>query len=1111
MIMPTQKQFLDNEGLTELLDDLGQHLKSKQDTLVSGTNIKTINGNSLLGSGGIMLDCDTIPYTGEDQNYIYNGDTMADCVIQLDEAVSNKQDTLVSGTNIKTVNNNSLLGSGNITLNDAAIPYDGNAANVLEDATNVQEALDLLDDAVSNIEPNEISSITTSESSASGGNNTVTITESNGTTHTFNVKNGVDGQNGVSLGDVAIADDLETDDATKVLSAKQGKRIGDDLSRLKDYEFGEATYDEDDLFKNKSYTNNTATITGKMVNLANYGCLMLTVTKGDKVTIASYGASGPRTYSLCDNDYNVYKVAASGYDCTSNPVTIEVTKDGYCHINCRSAAYSAFAVTHYYSTERKMLDDNTRSLTSGEMDGTSRWIVDKLQALGWEYDMRVYTNGTTTNTGGYVASPFIPCDNIAGHSITFCYMHSYTSGNVALYNENKAFTTGHYFATTDVNKRTVDINAGWTSDVYIRMTCNPDKLAECYIYDNTDKVYIWKGSDYLGVIYEDNLVSFKTFRDVLVEQEVGESTLKTMSQKAITEYSRKVTAEDLAGTSDWIKARLTEEGWLFGKELTSTGGVGNSASCCVTGFIPMEDFFCNNISIVNKTTSAKWACWYDEDKIFVKAWSVNSGNTGALTDTNYKNAKYVRITLNPLKLQETYIYDNSTQEWFYRWENYVINILSSNLTASKVGELFPLKKSVDDSIGLIGRRSFGATSVFDAMNKSEMCWSKKRYNISSKPWVDVVCYNASPGNAQRSCWFGFSPSISSSKPSTLPDYIGFVDNVWSMDFIVRRNGTTVHTTTKALDSFSGGAVAFGCRFDFRRKFVQVAWRSTGGVYNSSTIDLSAYDIDLGYCYMCTTIGYCSYAADLYVSWNGPTNMSDFSAYFSSPLMVGKFKKFAEFMYPPDSIDGSIDRQFTNLMTNWSATQDANGHWVASIDVSAFTAMMHNQPNVSGFLYNNWDLQIWIGKIKATNGDLQFKQRYTTIKDVYDLTDEVFLTAVSDVYTITSGHTVEVRMKGNINGRGQMLSFLGTCTVEMWDWEVHVAMNTNITPENYDGKKIFGGMEFLFDFPNLIVDLPLMGSSNYYAQGFMKLSSNKVYARVYDTSTNTYVDKQISNT
>lgn len=51
----------------------------KQDSLVSGTNIKTINSGSILGSGDLLL-----------------------------------QDKLISGTNIKSINGQSLLGSGDI-------------------------------------------------------------------------------------------------------------------------------------------------------------------------------------------------------------------------------------------------------------------------------------------------------------------------------------------------------------------------------------------------------------------------------------------------------------------------------------------------------------------------------------------------------------------------------------------------------------------------------------------------------------------------------------------------------------------------------------------------------------------------------------------------------------------------------------------------------------------------------------------------------------------------------------------------------------------------------------------------------------------------------------
>jgi hypothetical protein len=88
-------------------------LATKQATLVSGTNIKTVNSNSLLGAGDVAV-----------------------------------QETLVSGTNIKTLNSVSLLGAGNIVL--AATPsgvagaiqfsngsaFASDAANLFWDDTN---------------------------------------------------------------------------------------------------------------------------------------------------------------------------------------------------------------------------------------------------------------------------------------------------------------------------------------------------------------------------------------------------------------------------------------------------------------------------------------------------------------------------------------------------------------------------------------------------------------------------------------------------------------------------------------------------------------------------------------------------------------------------------------------------------------------------------------------------------------------------------------------------------------------------------------------------------------------------------------------------------------
>lgn len=87
-------------------------LSGKQDTLVSGTNIKTVNNQSLLGSGNVNIEIPVITIddelSGTSTNPVQNR--------VINTALDGKQPTLVSGTNIKTVNNQPLLGTGNISI-----------------------------------------------------------------------------------------------------------------------------------------------------------------------------------------------------------------------------------------------------------------------------------------------------------------------------------------------------------------------------------------------------------------------------------------------------------------------------------------------------------------------------------------------------------------------------------------------------------------------------------------------------------------------------------------------------------------------------------------------------------------------------------------------------------------------------------------------------------------------------------------------------------------------------------------------------------------------------------------------------------------------------------
>ena len=99
-----------NSGLTEVSGAVA----NKQDVLVSGTNIKTINGNSILGDGNIVIEGGGSSINVVQSTGTSTGDVMSQSAVTA--SLSGKQDTLVSGTNIKTVNNQSLLGSGNIDI-----------------------------------------------------------------------------------------------------------------------------------------------------------------------------------------------------------------------------------------------------------------------------------------------------------------------------------------------------------------------------------------------------------------------------------------------------------------------------------------------------------------------------------------------------------------------------------------------------------------------------------------------------------------------------------------------------------------------------------------------------------------------------------------------------------------------------------------------------------------------------------------------------------------------------------------------------------------------------------------------------------------------------------
>ena len=100
--IPSQSEI---DGIAADVSALQTAMDGKQPTLVSGTNIKTINGNSILGEGNLVIEGG-----GIDLSNYYNK-------TEVDTKLDTKQNNLVSGTNIKTINSQSILGEGNLEVN----------------------------------------------------------------------------------------------------------------------------------------------------------------------------------------------------------------------------------------------------------------------------------------------------------------------------------------------------------------------------------------------------------------------------------------------------------------------------------------------------------------------------------------------------------------------------------------------------------------------------------------------------------------------------------------------------------------------------------------------------------------------------------------------------------------------------------------------------------------------------------------------------------------------------------------------------------------------------------------------------------------------------------
>lgn len=217
--------------------------------------------------------------------------------------------------------------------------------------------------------------------------------------------------------------------------------------------------------------------------------------------------------------------------------------------------------------------------------------------------------------------------------------------------------------------------------------------------------------------------------EIALVQTTGDATDAVMSQKAVTDYGQKVTNENLAGTSEWIKRKRIEDGWEFDKGIRS--GETASSSFCISPYIPISNIKGHSITFGHMLgyQGQFGAAFYNSAKVYITGtyysyvYNASYRTVTIGTSDSLDDIAFVRITANPSRLNECYIKDDTTGEYVFDGQEY-LNQLTNDLN---VPYLYLCNNVITQELGNSEKKVISQKIITEKLEDVKYSWVKVNY------------------------------------------------------------------------------------------------------------------------------------------------------------------------------------------------------------------------------------------------------------------------------------------------------------------------------------------------------------------------------------------------